>query len=134
MRLNKKAKFILEKFEEAIVLCRKIRKENITKKDAVMKEVNKLQDEVNLFLDPKKGKIVDRKKHPKKLTLKKGMNKRVIAGKINGQKGGLKTAMTMTPEQRHQRAVKAGSSTLRRYGKAYFKHIRSLREHKRKRK
>jgi hypothetical protein len=53
---------------------------------------------------------------------------RLVAAKLNGRKGGLKRAATTTSEQRSEWASKAGTSTLSRYGSAYFRHIRAMRK------
>lgn len=52
----------------------------------------------------------------------------VTARQINGRKGGLKTASKYSHEQRQAWGSKAGKTTLKRYGKDFFKHIRRKRK------
>jgi len=100
-------------------------------------EVNKLKDEVNLFLNPKRARFLELQKkkdreriarNKRPLQFAKGTNPRVIAAKLNGRKGGLKTAARYSKEERAKWGSKAGNTTLAKLGKDFFKHIRTLRK------
>lgn len=121
-RMSKKSKFIYEKLQKALSLARK---------HGAKEEVENLEEEVNQYLEPKKSKFFKaykKKNHKKKLKFKKGMDPKIIARKLNGAKGGNKTASLYSAETRKKWGSKAGNSTLQRYGSDFFKHIRKNRK------
>ncbi len=64
----------------------------------------------------------------KKSVKKKGVSPRILALRANGRKGGRVRAEKYDTEQHKEWGSNAGKSTLARYGKDFFKHIRSMRK------
>jgi hypothetical protein len=125
-RLSKKSRFLLDKLKRALALGRKL---------GAKEEVEKLEEEVNVYLEPKKSKffkaqlkVNQKKKFKKKLKFKKGTDPRLIARRLNGAKGGNKTAALYSRKTRAEWGSKAGNSTLQRYGRGFFSHIRKHRK------
>ena len=56
-------------------------------------------------------------------------NPSALARSRNGRKGGMALAVKVDHETRVKWGETAGGETLRRYGRDYFRHIRSLRTH-----
>ena len=63
-----------------------------------------------------------------KIKAKKKVKAILLIKRLNGQKGGLKTAALYSHEDRVKWGENGGSSTLSRYGRDYFKHIRGMRK------
>lgn len=120
--MSKKSRFLFDNFQKAIAIAKKHSKES----------AEKIEEEVNQFLEPKKSKFFKlqkkKRKSNKPMKFKKGLDPKMIARRLNGAKGGNKTAALYNLETRRKWGHKAGTATLQRYGKDYFRHIRKNRK------
>lgn len=127
-QLSKKSRYLFEAFNWSIKQLQLYGKSKRIKEKALKKK-----EEVDNFLFPKKAKYfyiaIDKKKKKSKLKFSKGMDPRIIATKQAGSKGGTTTAQRYPKEVRSKWTSKAGNTTLSRYGRDYFKHIRKKRKH-----
>jgi hypothetical protein len=126
IRLSKKSKYLLDKLKRALAIARKV---------GAKEDVEELEEEVNQFLEPRKSKffkaqlkVNQKKKFKKKIKFKRGTDPKIIARKLNGAKGGHRTAAKYSLKQRQEWGSKAGNSTLQRYGSKFFSHIRKNRK------
>ena len=114
-KLNRKAEFILEAFNWAIEKLKKY-SDDETKAKAIAKK-----EEVDKWLFPSKYKYFyikkanTKKRKNKKLRFSKNTDPRIIATKLAGHKGGTKTALTHSREERVKWTTKAGNTTVRQW-------------------
>ena len=124
--LGRRARICFEAFNWAIKQLELYGKDKRVKKLATDKK-----EEIDNILFPKKSKyfrIAIKKGPKKKHKIKKGADPRVAAGQISGRKGGAATAAKYPYEVRREWGSKAGNTTLARYGRGFFSHIRKKRK------